>query len=278
MCAHSQFGAYGTQAVRVRSLCLIADQLKELGFRLKHIKNLKPKHVTALVDTWQASGLASGTLKNRMSHLRYWAENVGKASIIKSNEDYGLENRTLYNGDKAQRLDMEKLATIQSENIKLSLRLQSAFGLRREEALKFQPRRADKGEYIALAPSWCKGGRAREIPITTERQRKLLEEAHALAGAGSLIPDNKSYKEHLQTYKHQTLKAGLKNNHGLRHNYAQWRYKVLTGQEPPAISGREFASMSNAEKARDTEARQIISRELGHERLEVTNVYLGGRR
>jgi hypothetical protein len=49
----------------------------------------------------------------------------------------------------------------------MSLRLQAAFGLRREEAVKFQPSYADRGDRLALKASWCKGGRAREIPVRT---------------------------------------------------------------------------------------------------------------
>lgn len=41
----------------------------------------------------------------------------------------------------------------------MSLQLQQAFGLRREESIKFQPRYADRGDHIALKGSWTKGGR-----------------------------------------------------------------------------------------------------------------------
>ena len=49
----------------------------------------------------------------------------------------------------------------------MSLRLQQAFGLRREEALKIQPRWADRGEHLHLKASWTKGGRERTVPIRT---------------------------------------------------------------------------------------------------------------
>lgn len=278
MCGHAAYGARGTQSERLKGLCSMAKQLKELGYKVRDIRNLKPKHVDILIEGWKAEGLATGTLKNRMAHLRYWAENIGKASIIQSNDEYGLERRTMHNGNKAQRLNLDKLASIACPHIKMSLRLQAAFGLRREEAMKFQPRFADKGDYIALKSSWCKGGRSREVPITTDRQKALLNEAKALAGNDSLIPSHKSYKQHLKTYENITLKAGLKNNHSLRHNYAQWRYKSLTGMDAPAISGQKFATLTTEQKALDQSARQTVSHELGHGRLDVTNVYLGGRR
>lgn len=43
--------------------------------------------------------------------------------------------------------------------------------------------------------SRVKGGRGRTVPITTPEQRTVLDEAHRLAGMGSLIP---SHKIHIQ--------------------------------------------------------------------------------
>jgi len=43
--------------------------------------------------------------------------------------------------------------------VRMSLRLQAAFGLRREESIKFQPRYADHGDHIAIKGSWATGGR-----------------------------------------------------------------------------------------------------------------------
>lgn len=62
-----------------------------------------------------------------------------------------------------------------------------------EESIKFQPRYADRGDHIALRGSWTKGGRERRVPITTDEQRHVLDQAHQLAGAGSLIPAHKNY-------------------------------------------------------------------------------------
>ncbi len=50
---------------------------------------------------------------------------------------------------------------------------------------------------------WCKGGRAREIPIRTDAQRKLLNEATAFAGSCSLIRADKKYVEQPRRFEHQ---------------------------------------------------------------------------
>jgi hypothetical protein len=70
----------------------------------------------------------------------------------------------------------------------MSLRLQRAFGLRREEALKLQPRWADRGDHLHLKASWTKGGRERTVPIRTKEQRALLEQSQTAGRHGILDP------------------------------------------------------------------------------------------
>lgn len=57
---------------------------------------------------------------------------------------------------------------------KQGFQLQSAFGLRREEAIKFSPNYAIKDDHIKLKASRTKGGRARTVPIRNDEQRQLL--------------------------------------------------------------------------------------------------------
>ena len=63
--------------------------------------------------------------------------------------------------------------------------------------------------------------------------------------------------------------------HGLRHHYAQARYAELTGWKAPAAGGPTSTQLSPEDKRIDREARLTISRELGHEREQITAVYLG---
>ena len=76
------------------------------------------------------------------------------------------------------------LAQVTDPYTRMSLRLQAAFGLRREESLKIQPAWADRGDTLLLKDSWTKGGRDREIPIRNAEQRQVLDEAKRLGGQG----------------------------------------------------------------------------------------------
>lgn len=277
LCRHNREGSYGTQAQRERMLTLAANQLHELGYRGMNDHSLKPKHVEALTQYWLASRVSVGTIKNRMSAIRWWARKVNRQNVVaRSNEHYGIPDRAFVsNTTKAKSVREADLARVRDEHVRMSLRLQQAFGLRREEAIKFMPSYADQGDHLLLKPSWTKGGKERAIPIRTQEQRDLLDRVHRLAGRGSLIPGHRTYIKQLRIYEGQTLRAGLSKLHGLRHAYAQRRYEELTGWNAPAAGGPSLKELTPEQKARDREVRLIISHELGHEREQITAVYLG---
>ena len=101
----------------------------------------------------------------------------------------GIANREYAtNEDKRQVLDPDKLADVRDAHVAVALRLEEAFGLRGEEAIKFTPARDDRGDRIRLKGSTTKGGRPREVRAVKDSKRKLLDEARLLAGGGAPIP------------------------------------------------------------------------------------------
>ena len=274
--ARHREGAFLTRRDRAYALNQAADLLHALGFRRLRATGLKRKHVDALVAEWQRRGLATGTVKNRMSALRWWAERVGRPGVVGTNAAHGIgERRYVTNEDRSRRLDAQQLARVTDAHVRMALQLQAAFGLRREEAIKFTPAWADRGDRVRIKASWAKGGRAREIPIWNEHQRPVLDAARRLAGAGALIPGGRGYAAQRKLYERQVEAAGLSRMHGLRHAYAQARYEALTGWKAPAAGGPRRRSLSPAKRRIDKAARMTIARELGHGRLEVVSVYLG---
>lgn len=277
MCKRNRDGSFATQSNRHRMLQMSADQLKELGYRGMKASSLKPKHVEALVDRWKVEGVSAGTIKNRMASLRWWAEKINKPGVVKrDNKDYGIDRRVyVTNQSKARELPESKLAEISNHLVGYSLRLQEQFGLRREESIKFNAVYADKGDFIRLKSTWTKGGKERVVPITNHAQRMLLNEIKQEIGNRSLIPDDRSFKQQLKTYEWHVSNVGLDKMHGLRHSYAQSRYEQLTGWKAPAAEGPASKSLTEHQKNIDHQVRLQISRELGHEREQITAVYLG---
>ncbi|MCL2875136.1 MAG: integrase domain-containing protein [Betaproteobacteria bacterium] len=276
MCIRNADGSHATQAARFLTLQQCAQQLRASGFNQMRAGNLKMKHVMCLVSQWHKAGLSAGTVKNRMAHVRWMAEKLGKAGMIpKDNAQLGIAERQ-YAGaaNKAQALD-GRLELVTDAHVQMSLRLQAAFGLRREESIKVKPCIADHGQVLALQASWCKGGREREIPVQTPEQRAALDAAHALAGQGSLIPAGKSYVQQQRKYDAQCKAAGLSNMHGLRHQYAQGRYEALTGWKCPKAGGSARNTLRGAKREIDRQARMTISAELGHSRRSIVTIYIG---
>jgi len=93
-------GSHATQANRRQYLQLIARQLLALGLKNMGATSLKRKHILALVRLWQSDVsskngklISNGTIKNRMSALRWWAGKVDKANVIpKTNRELGIED------------------------------------------------------------------------------------------------------------------------------------------------------------------------------------------
>lgn len=277
LCRQCREGSYATQAKREYMLSLMANQLHELGFRGMSAQSLKPKHIEALLKHWRGEELSTGTIKNRMAVIRWWANKVDKRNVVaRSNEHYGIpDRRFVTNESKAKTVTGEQLEKVRDEHVRMSLELQQAFGLRREEAMKIQPMVADHGDHLLLKGSWTKGGRERIVPIRTEQQREVINRARRLAGRGSLIPSNRNYVHQMRVYEGNTRRAGLHHMHGLRHAYAQNRYEELTGWQCPAAGGPETRTLTPEQRELDRDARLTISRELGHEREAVTAAYLG---
>jgi len=277
LCQRNRDGSYGTQANRRRGLSAMADELNDLGYKLPGASSLKPKHVDALVEKWLNDDKTEASIRNRLTWLRWWAEKTNKPNVIqRDNTAYGVGERGEITRNRAQPLDQGKFESLECPYVKASILLQVAFGLRREEAMKFQPYAAIRADQIALQASWTKGGRARTIPITTLEQRHALQHVCSLVGGrGSLIPAQMTYVEQLKRFEYQTLKVGLRNTHGFRHAYAQNRYEVLTGRPCTLSGGKGWAEMSAAEREVDRAARRQISAELGHGRLKITDIYLG---
>jgi len=275
LCHQSREGSYATQVRRERDLTLIANQLHGLGYRGMQTVSLKPKHIEALTKHWLNQSLSVGTIKNRMASIRWWAYKVNRQNVVaRSNEHYGIpDRRFVTNESKAKTITGVDLEKVRDQHVRMSLELQQVFGLRREEAMKFQPSFADQGDHLVLKASWTKGGKERVIPIRTEEQRTVLDRARQLAGLGSLIPSTRNYRQQLRIYEGHTIRAGLSNMHGLRHAYAQNRYEELTGCKCPVAGGPETKALTQEQREIDRQARLTISKELGHEREAVTAVY-----
>ncbi|QBQ14549.1 integrase domain-containing protein [Pseudomonas sp. SXM-1] len=127
------------------------------------------------------------------------------------------------------------------------------------------------GRSGASAPRWI---------AVTDQIRGALDRAWEASPSRSrnLLDPNESYKEFMQSVVRPARvilhEHGLKGFHELRAAYACERYKQLTGLNTPVNGGR----VHREDREIDQHARQQISRELGHNRMDVVSAYIGGRR
>ena len=96
LCSRNQDGSRATQAERFQLLQTMANHLSELGYRRMDVTSLKPKHVDALIAKYLNEDLASGTIKNRLSALRWWAEKIGCCTPIVARLNRTKKYRTLF--------------------------------------------------------------------------------------------------------------------------------------------------------------------------------------
>ena len=152
-------------------------------------------------------------------------------------------------------------------------------GLRSKEAALLNTQKAlhearERG--LVTIVDGTKGGRSRIVFISQERQLSALDRAAKLQDKGrSLIPIDQNWKQ----FRENTLRQGrvplqqfgITGYHDLRAAYACDRYQQLTGHPPPVIAG------GIVDKHQDRLAREQISAELGHGRIDVVAEYIGGR-
>jgi hypothetical protein len=275
----SRENSYATRGDRADILELCARQLRELGFKEVRVRTFGLRHVNRLVKLWISQNLSTGTIYNRLAACRWLAEKANRGHVLPPRNDFwDLEPRhTVATVSKAQVITEAQIAQIPDPWVQWSVRLQVAYGLRREEALKIRPWQADQGDHVALQASWCKGGRAREIPITKPEQRQLLDALKMWVPTkrSSLIPAHLTYIEQRRRYDRLTREVGLHHLHGARHAFAQSRLAEETGYDAPVAGGPSRRTMTREERARDTEARRVVSRELGHGRYQIIGNYCG---
>ena len=128
-------------------------------------------------------------------------------------------------------------------------------------------------ESLDMTKPFIYGAYERKLDILVDIYERAMNRAlDAIRGAREA---GGTPAEQLRRFEHQCAVAGIHRVHGFRHQYAQVRYRELTGWAAPAAGGPRSRELTAEQKAIDREARLTISAELGHEREQVTAVYLG---
>ena len=181
---------------------------------------------------------------------------------------------------------LEVLGEQQHERVAAIVLLARATGMRlREAILADLPRLHREAEHLGRIniQDGTKGGRsgasAPRWVVANAAVKAALQLARDASPTGSrnLLARDESYAVFLQQTvlpAREALHAhGLKGFHELRAAYACERYEQLTGHSAPVNGGHCY----RLDRDLDQQARQQISLELGHNRIDVMSAYIGGR-
>ena len=177
-----------------------------------------------------------------------------------------------------------------SDRLSCQLTLQRELGLRFKESCllnaKSTLQQAEKTGVVRIE-NGTKGGRSRDIPITSPAQIQALRDAAEIQEKHhSLVPANETFADY-QKACYQAISHADNGFHAERHAYANDRYAQLTGAESPVRAGVKHGEShikylsetlkisQEAAKSLDISARMQVANELGHSRVAISNNYLG---
>ncbi len=287
-----------TQDWRESALFLMFKELKALGYKLESPYGFREKHLRHLVSNWEQNGLSAATIQNRISVARTFSTWIGKPGMIRTSEHYvqnkaSVTRSSIADTDKswsAQGVNVWSVIGLAEEvdrYVGMQMHLMRVFGLRREEAVMFKPHRADHGSYIKVRDG-TKGGRERNISITNEEQRKVLDAAKEQVKKvdGHVGHPDRTLKQALRRFNYVMERVGATRrglgitSHGLRHQRLNDLYEEIAGVPSPVRRQPSEGSTPLAvpDPMLHDLARARVSEEGGHTRLSISNAYIGSNR
>lgn len=269
------------------------EALRQLGYKLPDVRSFRLKHVEELIKHWLENDLSTAVIHNRISALRTYSRWIGKGDMLPGTDillpaETGKSKRTyIATEDKSWEsngVDIAQVISLVSAYdpwVGMQLKLMQAFGLRRKEAIMFQPHlvEEDDGSGIQIYKG-TKGGRFRRIPYSDEEQRQVIRAAKALVTRKNgyvANPDN-TLEQNIRRFNYVLERFGLTKSgegvtsHGLRHQFANDRFEEQTGGRTTPVRGENTEGLS---KEQIDHVRYRIAEELGHGRISITNSYYG---
>ena len=236
-----------------------AQSLRERGYSPSYQQNLLSAVNSVMSRVSEYGGRSWESVSAR-------AEGLQQRSFVRTEQTASREQSSA-----AIQAMSPRAAAVAELARELGLRSKEAALLNNNNALK----QAETRGSITVVDG-TKGGREREIPITDQRQVEALRNAATVQGSErNIVPPGQSWNTfrngELNDNRGAMQAQGIKGYHELRSAYAADRYEQLTGHAAPANGGQI------ADRDADRAAREQISSELGHGRIDVVSEYVGGR-
>ena len=272
---HNRQGSFQTKRryyEAMKRFCyFLADE-----FHLQKLANISGKHLTAYVLRMQEDGKSPSTIKTDLSAIRFFHDKISDAKYaLPSNDELTvkLERRSFGDVDRSwseeefNRMLGKALAENRYDYI-LAFYLARYAGLRLHECFRLDTATAEDALRKSAITVKGKGGKIRTIPINEPITIALREQlARTERGHKLLVPDDMDtdyamyrLQQFIRDYRREIQDPDSDRPmtfHGLRHTYAAEVYTTLIQQGKSPL-----------------DAKYEVSRLLGHERADVTNIYL----
>ena len=267
-----------------------ADWAKEEG--VKKMENVTAELVKEygkeLAEKVNSGEMAAATAQNYVSAINsvMAIATQGDWKSVSPTKDCSISERSHVRQDAPGALDrtaysraLDAVRAEVGERAAAVVELARELGLRSKEASLLDARGAlaEAREHGAVTvDAGTKGGREREVPITSPAQVEALQRAAAAQGGDrSMVPEGQSWaawrEGELRDAREIVQEHTGGGLHDLRASYACQRYETLAGHAAPCTGA------AIQDRDRDAAARLAVAEELGHSRIDVVAEYVGGR-
>ena len=279
---HDNIGSYGTHFRYKDSENQFIRHLSE-EFKLQKLENVKQKHIDSFVKMRIEEGASKKTILNDLSAIRHFHDLTGSRNRIDlknetvfkrlgmkpSHTERQSQSKTWSNDQVSEMINLAK--RLDRPDIALALDYADKFGLRIHETTRLTKGQLENALNNGVLDVRGKNGKDREAPVT-ERGRALIQDTlkkfdHLMRNGKIFVQGEIKTHQEIKAiqnfvYNHRDVvadkgKVEKITYHGIRHKWAHGRYEY-------------HLERLGDEKA----ARLAVSKELGHERDEVTKVYL----
>jgi len=269
---HNRQGSYKTRERYAEAFSRFCRYIGK-EFHLQKLKNIAPKHVRAYVNNMQSRGLSASTIKTDLAAIRFWHEQIPEAkNKLPTNAELDLERRSFGKDDRTwseREFNMFLLICHNAgrDDYVAIASLARYCGLRIHECFRIDTATAERAVKTGAITIKGKGGKIRTVPIDDAVSSRLSEMIDVTPRGHKLfvpqgVPTDKAInafqdfiRKHRDEFRDADNECPL-TCHGLRHSYAAERYVERSAKLPEIAAKREVSAL------------------LGHNRADVTNIYL----
>lgn len=271
---HNRQGSYRTKERYYKAMKRFCRFLAE-EYHLQKLSNVAPKHLNAYIQKLQTEGKSASTIKTDLAAIRFFHDKMDAKHSLPSNDNLTvkLERRRFGGVDRTWSgrefgLFLCKCWEAGHEDYAAVTTLTYYAGLRIHECFRLDTAAAENALRTGTITVKGKGGKIRSVPIH-ESIRIELKKMLTVTPRGHKLFVSDDVPTHIAINRFQQFICAVRGeiqdpdstrpmtHHGLRHTYAARTYQELINK-----------GVSPAD------AHYQVSRLLGHERPDVTDIYL----